>query len=447
MRTVTPARARAARLWVSCIYIAVNQRCCEYSFSATFDPQNNPLRLWLQTPSGGQAASGNRMPSMPLCMRMSTRKGQLQKQLTELQRKFDALQLAYDRVHVENASLRQSLNVDGGNSDPSAKLVGDLRVKNATVRLGLLSTDTGRFFDLGSGVLVSGEGHVLTAAHTFLAMTEQFPRNGQLYGLREPQHVMIVVGLYQSEGEAARWRHRAELLTPASLLRRKVGFRSSSSRQVYIDLAVLRIIGDVELDPPTWAPSADWYEACESCGRPRRAKSQALGPRVTVVWSTPTLPGAPPHLHLPLGNAEAAHSGDELVAAGWPSPDAQQAIYVDRSHLISRENGFLKSRLFLHAAFSGDKPHSNSWNPMGLPSLHVPRMSPGGPTLATGVLLTAVHDSQVGRASTLAARSSASPHSTCTPTHQCCTRAGSDPSRSSGRSMGFQWSTCQTCGG
>ena len=67
-----------------------------------------------------------------------------------------ALQQAYERVAAENASLRQQLKDDTGADDGSAKLLSDLRVKHATVRLGLLSTDTGRFFELGSGVGIGG---------------------------------------------------------------------------------------------------------------------------------------------------------------------------------------------------------------------------------------------------------------------------------------------------
>ena len=39
--------------------------------------------------------------------------------------------------------------------------------------------------------------------------------------------------------------------------------------------------------------------------------------------------------------------------AGWPTPDSQQTIYVDRTRCLSQERGYLKSRLFLHAASSG----------------------------------------------------------------------------------------------
>ena len=40
--------------------------------------------------------------------------------------------------------------------------------RRATVRIGLYDKKTSTFFSYASGALVSGDGHILTAAHTFL---------------------------------------------------------------------------------------------------------------------------------------------------------------------------------------------------------------------------------------------------------------------------------------
>ena len=294
-----------------------------------------------------------------------------------------ALREEHARVLDENVHLRRMLQTalsgDGSfaRHEPDADALSDLRTKKATVRIGLLDTDAGRFFELGSGVLVSEGGHVLTAAHTFVGTSERGRRFMQFLGGRFAAHVVICVGLYQGEGKPALWRHRAELLTPVELMQERhagdgAGSRHSSAR--LLDLAVLRIVADVELDPPAWAPDASQvdearlYEPCERCGRPYARSAPHLYQRVRVVSMAPTLATAPPHAYLPLGNADATAVGDELRAAGWPSPHSQQAIYVDRSRLISREHGFLKSKLFLHAASSGGPCLNSSGEVIGIAS-------------------------------------------------------------------------------
>ena len=76
------------------------------------------------------------------------------------------------RLQEENTRLRRMLQQALASEPSFMRAPGskrddtDLRTKKATVRIGLLDTDLGRFFELGSGVLISAEGHIITAAHT-----------------------------------------------------------------------------------------------------------------------------------------------------------------------------------------------------------------------------------------------------------------------------------------
>lgn len=356
----------------------------------------------------------------------------------------------HDRVRDENAELRKllssfseavvtpalhksarDLGVALRPSAPPPGAAGDLHTKKATVRIGLLDTDTCGFFAIATGVLVSADGLVLTAAHTFLGMSERPPRFSELYGLREEQHVMIVVGLYQGEGQPALWRYRAELLTPRAKLfaSRADGPRG---RSMLVDLAVLRLCGDVQLNPPVFAPateevgqqaaggppsrheprkpnddcdagghgtsgselaatsahSAPWLEPCVTCGRPVYRRGHHLGQRVRVIASNPFLHPLSLASFLPVGEPDSLRSGDELLAAVSAKrarPTPQRARPPDRRCRARATAAAARARPPLPRARVGrfeSPPCACNFRPptelavAGRPASHLPRPQP-----------------------------------------------------------------------
>ena len=221
-------------------------------------------------------------------------------------------------------------------------------VKRATVRIGLYDRRDRAFFDLGSGAIVSDHGHILTAAHLFVGPK---PRNGssvtpfsQMYsdGLvprfrgRSISDAVIAIGVYVSDDEPAVWKYYADLLTPFGLLTAKEGLN-------LLDLAVLQIRGTLRTEPAGFRPAqthgflSETYEIL-----------QELPLAFDRGWELPVV--------LPLGNPQAIATGQpRLAVAGWPSPTGEFAPYFDENNrtLISRNDGYLKTELFVHAASSG----------------------------------------------------------------------------------------------
>ena len=113
-----------------------------------------------------------------------------------------------------------------------------------------------------------------------------------------------------------------------------------------MDLAVLQLSDDVECNPPSFAPRDDTPEEspdrpqdamqpCQLCGRPCYPRTVALGVR-TAVQRIVKLAAPPPNLaYLRLGDATRVQSGDPMCVAAWPTPEAQQTIYLDRGALLS----------------------------------------------------------------------------------------------------------------
>ena len=62
-----------------------------------------------------------------------------------------------------------------------------------------------------------------------------------------PEEVLITIGVYVADAEPSRWEYWAELLTPPHRLQERDG------RGRLLDLAVLRCVGRLSLQPPAFA--------------------------------------------------------------------------------------------------------------------------------------------------------------------------------------------------
>ena len=130
-----------------------------------------------------------------------------------------------------------------------------VHVKEATVRIGIYSRQEKRFLNFASGVFVSRQGHILTAAHPFLGpqpngdIHQNPPPMSVMYGdpligwprfgqggkeLALVANLVIAIGVFDGDEEPSRWRYQAELLTKPELLKRR------EAEGQLIDLAVLR---------------------------------------------------------------------------------------------------------------------------------------------------------------------------------------------------------------
>ena len=221
-------------------------------------------------------------------------------------------------------------------------------VKQATVRIALLNVSTKRMINVGSGVIVdAGPGastnQVLTAAHNFIDPNENLywpgtstvsganPRYLKPYwtpGLPEDidwasdaAKVIIAVGIYEADGGPSKWAYWAELVTPLATLqelRPSPHDPPGSPPTQLLDLAVIRIRGRLELDPPTYSGMSTDYSL-----KKKHAASLVNGHAVL----NPPLPDGLPLRDL---NAEPLTVNVDMVNSfGWPSPDGETTLHAD----------------------------------------------------------------------------------------------------------------------
>ena len=187
------------------------------------------------------------------------------------------------------------------------RLVARERRNSGKARLGIPSAAV---INVGSGCIVSRDGHVLTAAHLFVN-----PKTNQLYQGKAPESVIIAIGKYDGDANPSRrlacslsqrvghlprpashrptgpaqhplhrWSFWAELLTPPEILRER-----DSSRRL-LDLAVLRIRGSLSISPPIF-DGRDKHYVVEEKGNdlPAKFDSLRLGKEMDVVSGSPLL--------------------------------------------------------------------------------------------------------------------------------------------------------------
>eukprot|EP00966_Prymnesium_polylepis_P159546 3687121-Prymnesium_polylepis.1 len=145
------------------------------------------------------------------------------------------------------------------------------RVLQATVRIGIYDKRTKRFSGLGSGTLVSEDGHILTAAHNFLGPARnlsnpQIRRMSVIFGdsktgyprfgsptdeLSDIEHLVIAIGVYSGEAQPSEWKYYARMVTPPIVLKER--------KKMYglMDLAVLKLEGTLTMDPPAYTPYSE----------------------------------------------------------------------------------------------------------------------------------------------------------------------------------------------
>lgn len=202
----------------------------------------------------------------------------------------------------------------------------------ATVRVALLSRESGKLVVSGSGTIVSRDGHILTAAHLLI-----HPKSG--HKLCTPDRV-LAVGLFEAHDQPSRWAYWAEVETEDELLREK------DAKGRLLDLAVLRIRGNLTLDPPVFTAREGPYSI--------RAEGREPPPQF-------------PHpLRLASRPAE-VKPGSPLVVIGWPSPHNQTTIFIDSTHeCLAREGTLIRTRAFIHAGSSGGPALNRSLQVVGV---------------------------------------------------------------------------------
>ena len=275
----------------------------------------------------------------------------------------------------------------------------DRKVARATVRIGLYDKRRSRFFSLGSGAIVSDEGHILTAAHVLcckdgdlLARYAPPPRD-EWQPWIDPEDLIVAIGLYQGAGKECRWAFRASAvpLTHDSLMRARK--RGADGKNFLLDLAVAKIDGRLELDPPTFERTHavgpergtpydivydrplnddDWRRVGlfgGGCGGKlaERLESTTVGgvglrARLhgmlggLVGGARYRIDGLPEPLLIDRSGLRIAE-GEEITAAGWASPDfgvgGQRTIHLARLCCITDDHGQIKSHAYIDAGSSG----------------------------------------------------------------------------------------------
>ena len=183
------------------------------------------------------------------------------------------------------------------------------RVKRATVRIGLLDTNTGTIFKVGSGVIINGAcgpfAQVLTCAHNFLNVDHEPP-----YTLCSTKRsFVILVGCFQDDEHTSVWRYRAELETPDKLLIKMVPMGQKGGTTL-LDLAVVRVDRKIEVSP----------SAFQGMGKP--APVYTLGPEISQFDSQNSCPLRESGLEL--GSASAVTTGTAVSTVGWSSKRAEK---------------------------------------------------------------------------------------------------------------------------
>ncbi|KAL1500320.1 hypothetical protein AB1Y20_012986 [Prymnesium parvum] len=241
-------------------------------------------------------------------------------------------------------------------------------VQKATIKIGLYDRRARKFFDFMSGALVSGEGHILTAAHGFLGpkpsppsagkrtiqvMSVMFGMNTPLYGyprfgepgdeLRDIEHLLIAIGMYSGERAPARWAYSAELLTPPRVLVE----RTPNNQGRLVDLAVLKISAPLSMTPPHYEPESN-LSLCrildQECIVEPTEMEDSWSPSEIMKEVTP----------LELTSPDAVPTGGSISFCGWPTPQGQSTQYWDNArYVLTKFRGFLTTPLFVHSGGSG----------------------------------------------------------------------------------------------
>ena len=274
-------------------------------------------------------------------------------------------------------------------------------VKHASVRVGLIERATGKVIEMASGTLVDGgpdapRNQVLTCAHIFLDhlpfneaervlvrvppgasngdtvevvrddgssfrttvptnATDRFvasPPNAHYLQPRYPaemnwaaldSEMLLAIAMYEADDQPSRWAYWAELVTPIETLQRLEESPHANGSGMHehsqlLDLAVLRILGRLEIDEPAFRGTGARYLI--ACQHP--ASADLAGP------ASPLPRGRS------LGDPSALSDHcDTISAFGWPSPLGEVTLYSDSAPLQSRSKGLLASRVIIHSGSSG----------------------------------------------------------------------------------------------
>ena len=194
-----------------------------------------------------------------------------------------------------------------------------LRAKRATVRIGLMLRRPGGALEpdcYGSGCFVSRDGHILTAAHLF--------DQKQLFGHAD-EDVLIAIGAFEGDKETSRWRWWAELQTPPELLSERLG-------EERLDLAVLRVRGELELEPPMYEADQVYTVKAERSEQPSVSTDEMQ----------------------PLLEEPGICTGADVTVLSWPLwLFLDKTIHVSQSHVLSQENSTITTRALIHKGSSG----------------------------------------------------------------------------------------------
>jgi len=229
-------------------------------------------------------------------------------------------------------------------------------VKEATVRLGLFREEDGAFLDTGSGVLVSEEGLILTAAHVVIGPPRyhknltpgqpevepdwkpQWEWPAQLH-LKEGM-LPFAVGLYRGDGKPAEWVAWATVVTDDATLREL--HREGTQSSGLLDLAVLQISGELTLDPSTYTPPHDPNHAPPPTRLLHKDSSREAAlkrmpePLVIDRSGTPIALGAP------------------LCVCGWATPlSSMRQLNLDYAACLFYEHDMIHSKAWVHSGSSG----------------------------------------------------------------------------------------------
>ena len=271
------------------------------------------------------------------------------------------------------------------------KAARDARVQHATVRIGIYDRKEKKFVSMGSGAVVSTQGHILTAAHCVIGQPPKpiFDPHSRRYitgwedveqerleQLRQEQYdgrsrLIHLIGVgdqaqMHAQEDFARWKYWAEPVTsPAKMAERKPPcpgaggicplvrnvrnvwpntgvVRQDLCRCPMLDLAVLQIRGNLTMDPEEFDEAVKLGETeCTITSMPDSA--------------SPDLDQLPTPLPIDI-SGRLMRTHDSIVVAGWASPsDEHRRCSVDRLCCIvcDPKRGQFKSRAWIHSGSSG----------------------------------------------------------------------------------------------
>ena len=226
-------------------------------------------------------------------------------------------------------------------------------VKRATVRIGLLDVGNSKLIDLGSGTIVDGgvgspTNQVLSAAHVFIDHRDPSLRPQWVTKCGMPTDIdwtsdaaplILAIGMWESDEKPSKWMYWAELVTPlATLQELRETPQAPHHKTDLLDLAVLRIRGRLELDPPEYTPGLLSTEYSLT-------KKHVAGGASASDLSLPA--------GRPLGKPVKTHES-RITCFGWFAPKGETTLHVPDSKVVqSIERGLIVSQVVLHAAGSG----------------------------------------------------------------------------------------------